>query len=463
MIKKESFIEDMIEEVKLLQIETIIEESGVELYRSGSGYNAYSPFRKSGSRTSFTVSPRLNIFRDWTMEGYSGNSIKYISLLENVSYLEASFILALRYNIIKEEDYEEFFKRRRFRKDYLEKIEQKHNKVDPSKILNNIAEPDKLDKLFRVFLNHVKLSEEHLNHLLNERKIPMKVIEEIGFFTFPSRAIMRRFNQDVISEFGSDDILKEIPGFFKRKEDKSFTFMRYKGIGIPIKNAFEEIIGIQIRRDNDQGEGSRYVWFSSSFAIDDPKGKTEFGTSSGSPIDVTIPDKIKYPVVFITEGKFKSIKIAETYNCISISVQGVGTWRNIKKTIGEIESSEIVKKAYGKDFAVKNIYIAFDADMCYNIRVYDQLKKMSDSLIDNNPALNIYYAYWPVDCGKGIDDLINNKKQDKIKKYEKNIWDINYQKVIDKAFEGEKFERIEQVKELEEEVFKNYFDKYMIL
>jgi hypothetical protein len=205
---------------------------------------------------------------------------------------------------------------------------------------------------------------------------------------------------------------------------------------------------------------SRYLWFSSSFAIDDPKGEVEFGTSSGSPIDVVIPDTVKYPVLFITEGKFKAIKIANTYNCIAISVQGVSTWRNIMDTIKDIQSSTLIKTAYGKDFIVKNIYMAFDSDMCYNVRVYDQLKKLSDTLLTENPSLSVYYSFWDITLGKGIDDLINNGNKDTIRKYEKAIWDTRYKAVEDTAMKEEALERIDQISE---EKFKIYFDKYMVL
>jgi len=454
-------LSEIIETLKTsLPIETVMEDFGVKLYRCGKNYNAFSPFRTGNrSRTSFTISPKLNIFKDW-VTGQAGDSIKFVSLLENVSYPEAALILARKYGYITEE---EFQGRKKFTKKFSEALERKHNKIEKEE--HKIAKPEVLDKVFRLFLSHTKLSDEHKKHLLEERKLSEEDIKKHMFFSFPSRAIMRKLLKDIENETfeGYDnplDVLKDVPGFFKRKEDSNFTFMKYKGIGIPIKNAFDQIIGIQIRSDEVKEGYSRYLWFSSSFAIDDPDGKVEFGTSSGSPIDVVIPDNIKYSVLFITEGKFKSVKIANTYNCIAISVQGIGTWRNILDSIKEIECSEKIKEKYGKDFLVKNVFMAFDSDICHNVAVFNQLKKLTDTLLEEKPGLNIYYTYWDINYGKGIDDLINNGHKDKIKKYEKSVWDSRYEKVIEKAKEDE---NIDEIWKIPKEKFAGYFEKYMVL
>jgi len=453
-------LSEIIETLKAsLPIETVMEDFGVKLYRCGKNYNAFSPFRTGNrSRTSFTISPKLNIFKDW-VTGQAGDSIKFVSLLENVSYPEAALILARKYGYITEE---EFQGRKKFTKKFSEALERKHNKIEKEE--HKIAKPEVLDKVFRLFLSHTKLSDEHKKHLLEERKLSEEDIKKHMFFSFPSRAIMRKLLKDIENETfeGYDnplDVLKDVPGFFKRKEDSNFTFMKYKGIGIPIKNAFDQIIGIQIRSDEVKEGYSRYLWFSSSFAIDDPDGKVEFGTSSGSPIDVVIPDNIKYSVLFITEGKFKSVKIANTYNCIAISVQGIGTWRNILDSIKEIECSEKIKEKYGKDFLVKNVFMAFDSDICHNVAVFNQLKKLTDTLLEEKPRLNIYYTYWDINYGKGIDDLINNGHKDKIKKYEKSVWDSRYEKVIEKAKEDE---NIDEIWKIPKEKFAEYFEKYMV-
>jgi hypothetical protein len=454
-------LSEIIETLKAsLPIETVMEDFGIKLYRCGKNYNAFSPFRTGNrSRTSFTISPKLNIFKDW-VTGQAGDAIKFVSLLENVSYPEAALILARKYGYITEE---EFQGRKKFTKKLSEDLERKHNKIEKEE--HKIAPEVILDKVFRLFLSHAKLSDEHKKHLLFERKLSEEDIEKHMFFSFPSRAIMRKLLKDIENAFGGYDnpldVLKDVPGFYKRKGG-SFTFAKYKGIGIPIKNAFDQIIGIQIRSDEVKEGYSRYLWFSSSFAIDDPDGKVEFGTSSGSPIDVVIPSVIKYSVLFITEGKFKAIKIANTYNCIAISVQGIGNWRNIFSVIKEIESSEKIKeKYYGKDFVVKNVFMAFDSDICYNVAVFNQLKKMTDTLLEEKPGLNIYYTYWDINYGKGIDDLINNGgHKDKIKKYEKSVWDSRYEKVIEKAKEGE---NIDEIWKISKAKFAEYFEKYMEL
>jgi len=447
--------DELFEKVKELPIDKVFRDYGFKLYQVGQSYNTYSPFRKDAALTSFTISPSIGIFKDWVIDGYTGDSIKFISLLYNLSYFEACFHIALTEGFIDEETYNSVINNKRKPKN-IQIYEQKYNK--PKKIENNIADATTLNDVFNIFISCCKLSEKHKEHLMVERNLTEDEIKEFQFFTFPSRAIIRTFIRKITDKYENQDVLETIPGFYKRVKDANFTFMKYTGIGIPIKNVYGEIVGIQIRKDTIKDNEQRYGWFSSSFAIEDMKGENEKGTSSGSPIDVVYPKELKSKGIFITEGKFKAIKIAEQYNSICLSVQGISTWRPI---INIIENLEKQVKQQNPDWYIKRIYSAFDADICRNINVYNQLKNMTDT-IEKQFDINVEYLYWDLNYGKGIDDLFNDEKHDKVQNIKKEIFDNYYKELIEKVLELnpeiESESKITSV--LSSKQFEEYFDEY---
>lgn len=454
MAKKEDF-ESIFEQVLQLPILDVVEAfvDDLNLHKAGANYQGFSPFRNDSSNSSFTLSPSRGIFRDWVMPDCVGNSIKFVSLYKNISYFEACIEIAFRFNIIDNEFYSKTLSKKAPRDIVI--FERKYNTV--KKVENNIADEYTLDKVFRIFIDCCKLSDKHKNYLLENRHLSEEEISKYKLFTFPSRGILRNFFKKITEEFGSTDILERIPGFYKRVKDSNYTFMRYTGIGIPIKNENGNIVGIQIRKDTDDGQ--RYTWFSSSFAINDEKGENEKGTSSGSPVAVIYPDVIKYKSIFITEGFFKAVELAKQFNCIAVSVQGVSTWKPIKEIIDNLPNSVNIP-----NFDIQYIYPAFDADMCRNINVYLQLMKMTDSLRENR-NYKINYLHWDMDLGKGIDDMLISGHKESIMPIDKDSYDRNYQKLIERIIkEKEDIENQSQIcTKMTCDEFGEFFDKHFNL
>lgn len=458
MKKRDLFINEVnevIEQVRNLPIVDVLQAWGVHLIKRGQNYFTYSPARPDFRPNSVSVSPRLNIFKDFACEGVGGDAITFIRYYTNCSYVRAAFDIALRFGLITTEEYDTYFANRKIRKDYSEKLEQKYRRMSfAPKQESVIAPPETLHQVYSAFIEECTLSKEHQNYLL-KRKLSIEEIKKHGFFTFPTRAIRKRFLDKITKQFGSQDVLQHVPGFYQ-EEGEDYNFISYRGIGIPIRDAYGRIVGIQIRRDKVDDFDKRYIWFSSSFAIDDPKGKYKNGTSSGSPIGVVYPEEIHYSTVFITEGYFKALQLSKEYKSVAITVQGVSTWRGIPQVLKDIPQSEEVKKRTNKRYHVGSVVICFDADMNYKPQIFKQAKNMGDSI----EALDIpvYYMNWHLDYGKGIDDVLLAGHKDKIQKYDKACWDEAYEKVIQKALEGE---REESLYKISSEAFKWYFEKYM--
>lgn len=465
--------DNIFEKVLEIPISEVFIKYGFQIKRCGANWQIPSPFRKDSSVSSFTLSDKKNMFKDWVATEYIGNSINFIQRYYNLTYFEACMDIALKFGIISAEAHKKIFSRRPNLSE-IKHYESTYKYVEKPQHLP--AEPEILDKVYRIFISLTSLSEGHLEHLKNVRMLSDSIIEKNMFFTFPSRGIVRKFVKEIENEFGSQDVLKDIPGFFKRKGEKNFTFNTSKGIGIPIFNLDGKIIGIQIRLDELNKSGLRYCWFSSSFADYDDESEEGidcfFGTSSGSPIDVVFPENLKCKGVFITEGKFKALKIAEEWNCICLSLQGVSTWAPVINVLNKLPIVINNNGFWTKDeWKIQRIYSAFDADMSKNIAVYKQLLNMTNKIMsDVTPEVrgadfSVEYMYWDVEIAKGIDDLINVSSPDELSKrlirYKKKDFDEAYDKLIEKVLElNPEYTESNLSTKVSSDEFKEYFDEY---
>lgn len=455
MAKKEEF-DSIFEQVLQIPILDVIEAfvEKLDMKKTGANYQGCSPFRVDSSTSSFTISPSRGIFKDWVMTDYTGNSIKFVSMYKNLTYFEACLTIALKFNIIDNNFYTNTLSKKPPRDIVL--YEKKYS-VSKVREESHIADEYTLHKVYSIFLECCKLSDNHLTYLKEKRHLTDEEIAKYKLFTFPSRGILRTFLKRITEAFDSTDVLGRIPGFYKRVKEDNFTFMRYAGIGIPIFNEKGNIVGIQIRKDTDDGQ--RYTWFSSAFAINDEKKENEKGTSSGSPVAVIYPNKIKYKTIFITEGFFKAAEIAKNFNCIVLSVQGVSTWKPIKAIIDNLFNVISIP-----NYEIKYVCPAFDADMCRNINVYMQLKKMTDSLKADRDFI-INYICWDMNLGKGIDDMLLDGHKEELKAIDKDSYDRSYQILIKKIIEERAdIENQSQIcTKLTCEEFGQFYDKYFNL
>jgi hypothetical protein len=129
-----------------------------------------------------------------------------------------------------------------------------------------LAEPDELDRAYRLILSKLGLSEEHRQALL-KRGFTAGQIEDIAFRSFGAkdRAGLAKTVAETFPDFW-----QRVPGLYLKEERPALciTF----GLLIPCKDARNRIVGMRVRLD-DPVEGSRYRWVSS---------KNHSGPSCGS-------------------------------------------------------------------------------------------------------------------------------------------------------------------------------------
>lgn len=455
---KKQFIEQVIHDVRSIPVSTVLGSRMHLIYRGG--YNkGLCPFHNDNKIGSFVATDKKQIWKCFSC-GVGGDTIKFVAEYDAINYLESTFKLALEYNIISQSEYDEYFTRRRYKKEDIQRIQRRYEELDKAKFQNNIATPEILDKVFRILIDVSPLNEEHKKHLMEVRGLSEKEIQEGLYFTFPTRRKMATIAVRVKEAFEEGtDILETIPGFFFNKSDNLWTFATNKGIGIGIKNARGQVVGIQIRHDEKKEETApRYVWFSSSFAMYNDE-KFDCGTSSGSPVDVVYPEVINNTTVFITEGRFKAQQLAKEKGSIVLSVQGVTTWRGIVDELQSIKFSPIAKQRYykkDKPYDIQVVLVAFDADMNYKYQVFQQLRSMTNQLENKN--YNVYYLNWNEQLGKGIDDVILNGHIDDIKRYDKEVWDKAYDEMLKVLIDNEEYA---EMKDVPEEVLRKYFYQEM--
>lgn len=409
-------INEICERIRQMDISQIV-QLRIPLSQNGSSYFGICPFHNDTSLGSFVVTPSKGIFKCFSC-GTGGDAIKFISLYDNISYYEAAIRIAVSVGLIPKSEGEKFLNKKISKQEIYE-LEKLYTNVDKTK--KKKLDIDKINYMYHYFKlgrsllnkNNNRLTNEHLLYLHN-RGISDEEIEKSEYFSMPSMDIMPIMNQ--IANITKQNFTG-VPGFFFNKSKNRVEFQEHKGIGIPIKNAMGKIVGIQVRRDYVSKGKQRYVWFSSSFA--DSDDNLQGGSSPGSPLDVVLPEKIEYyqetsdypcsKTVFITEGHFKAAKLSEKYNSVAISVQGVGNYSGIHTTL------EDVNNRYKN--RIKNVYIAFDADMVFNIQVFKHAMKMYTflkKLFKNK--YNFSFVVWDVKYGKGIDDVIDAGNSNHLKK-----------------------------------------------
>lgn len=420
---KQALIENIIKEVRdSLRISEIIGRY-VQLKRVGGSYTGLCPFHNDHKVGAFMVNDGKKIFKCFSCET-SGDVIKFHALINGINYVDSAIELAYEHSLITQETYNQL--RGKTDQSLSHTLEKKYIIKQQEEIKK--ADEETLHKIYSLFIkgeayiDKDTLKKEHKEYLL-KRGLSEEDIKKRKYFTFPSRYIIKDFLREMKKQGIPLETLKNIPGFYYdyKKESWSFSKIKGSGIGIPIMNEDQLIVGIQIRRDTilkSEGE-QRYIWFSSAFARD--CNTLEYGISSGSPLDLVYPDKISNMTIFVTEGHFKAVKIAKEYHSVAISVQGVSSWRKVIKMIKTIK--EKIK--------IKHIYIAYDADMSFNINVLRSAIQMGLSLYgldinedsekllakmnDINTDISVSYCLWNYEMGKGIDDAIGNKaKVDKM-------------------------------------------------
>lgn len=398
------FIEQLFEEIERIPIDQIVGQY-VNLVQRGPHKMGLCPFHADTKLGSFIVTPQKKLWKCFACgDGFAGNGVKFVSLYENISYLEAAFQIAIRYNIISIEEYE-YYSSKRWDPGYVRRLEKRFSdkKLEEEKPVRAAAPV--IHRVYQLLKECSGLSEEHFKHLSEQRGLPENRILR-DYFSFPVNGKRKAaIVSYIIQETGlKKEELMTVPGFFFDKKENRITFSSYRGIGILIRDAMDQIIGIQIRRDTIKEGEMRYRWFSSTFAFYNQK-EYEGGCGCGSPCDILFPDGPNpKSCLCLTEGRFKS-EVLSQYGNTAISIQGVSTWRGVEPILQKL----ITQKK------ISNINLFFDADLLGNYPLILQLEKMVELFKTEFPQFKIRYALWSKKYGKGIDDCILNGYVKKVK------------------------------------------------
>ena len=141
-----------------------------------------------------------------------------------------------------------------------------HQKVDIKKIDNssllNLAPANRLHKVYSLVIKLLGLTEEHQEHLMNERGLSAEQIALRGYASAEKSTLSRQISQQKsggksIKTIWEDvflannlpkDAWRGVPGFSYNEEHQAPVFNVSKhGILIPSRNDWGQIVGIQIR------------------------------------------------------------------------------------------------------------------------------------------------------------------------------------------------------------------------
>lgn len=281
------------------------------------GKGELCPFHNDRKPGSFKLDKKKNIFKCYAC-GKGGDIISFYQEKYGMTFIEALCYIAVKFGIVTKSEMEEILNA---------KIDNASNipvRKPRDVIVDNRPKIASAEVLHAVYSRFAKgltyngkplLTESHRKKLKEHYGLTDDDIERHGFFTWPTSTVAKKFFADLISCGISETELSRVPGLFYNRDTETWDFYRPKNtgsIGMPIRNIDGKIIGLQIRMDRKKEGCQRYQWFSSAFA---DGNNTPFvcGSSPGSPVDVVYPRQVKTATVFVTEGKFKAIKLANQF------------------------------------------------------------------------------------------------------------------------------------------------------
>lgn len=213
-------------------------------------------------------------------------------------------------------------------KELLEKecFSQNKSNVEISPI-NLLADIETRDKVYRTFLNMLKLECSHRKYLQRLGFLNSSIDDGL-YRSIPKNYIKRRI---VGAELARKFNLCGIPGFFQ-EEDFKWCFNRYNGFFVPVFNEDGFIQGLSIHLDKAYNN-NQDIWFSSSNKIN--------GTSAKSWImNNNITDDSNN--LIITDNLLLGNLIKETINAPMLAFQNISNSYIILKELEKTNIKDIL-------------------------------------------------------------------------------------------------------------------------
>ncbi len=272
----------------------------INLERVGTNFRANCPFHPDKT-PSFYVSPSRQIFKCFGC-GVGGDAIKFVSLYENVSYIQAAKELAKRYGI---------------------KLRVEEDSGERKKLLSVL---EKVAEFYHMKLKESKQALEYIRSRGIEESAARRFM--IGYSP-PSNELVRFLGED-IKDY-------ERTGNVVRLEEGSFRDLFRRRLVIPIRDAGGNVVGFGGR--SLSGEGPKYVNSPESEVF--KKRELLYGLYEG--------------ISYLRE--FRSAILVEGYfDVIALHQEG---FRNAVATLGTSFGKEHAARL---SKFVDKVYILFDAD-----------------------------------------------------------------------------------------------------
>lgn len=199
-------------------------------------------------------------------------------------------------------------------------INREHLEISP---INLLADVQVRDKVYREFLNMLKLDEKHKKYLKNlgllESSIDLQMYRSI-----PKKYIKRRLISYALSKKYN---LAGIPGFYQ-DEDFKWCFSKYSGFFIPVLDQNGYIQGLSIHLD-EPFNNNHDIWFSSNNKINGTSAKNWIMKSNFSS---------EYNKVIITDNFILGNLTKENLDIPIIAFQNIS---NSYTILNEIEKHNI--------------------------------------------------------------------------------------------------------------------------
>ncbi len=265
----------------------------------------------------------------------------------------------------------------------------------PSQELVRRAPDEVLDRAYREMLNGLPLCDSHLMHLLMERHMTPTQIALGHYRTLPQGDMAREPAVRAVLQAVGEPV--GVPGFYRNREG-NWAVAGSPGLLVPVRSWTGSILGIQIRRPRGT---PRYVWLSSRVLADGETPAPD-GTPARAVYHVAWPPPPARPSrrVWVTEGALKGDVSAALLGEVVVAVPGIHTWRGSGVVSGILAAAHQDMRVLG----VREVVLAYDADMKTNVHVRQAAERLVRAM--RRAGLQVTVAVWPLEAGKGLDDLL---------------------------------------------------------
>lgn len=261
-----------------------------------------------------------------------------------------------------------------------------------------VAEMDRLHEVYSFYLAIIQcyyqtsgLQKHHVENL-QKRGFGLRQAIDAGYRSNPDEAGKRTLMPMLLQHFGPD-LLRLVPGVIAPKDDEGkWGLAGPEGILIPVRDEKNRIVSLKLRRDVPDSNGSRYCTISST---------SHGGPSAHRAAHFPTPRMINLRRVRITEGELKADAVQRITEINTVSLPGVGAWRQAVPALKALEMTAAPDQSHG---TVETVVVAFDADAARKPTVALCLKELVADLRAHEYEVEV--ETWDEQLGKGLDDLL---------------------------------------------------------